>query len=169
MQHPFSKDESYAYWLVTAYSLVVIYYFVYAGEYSLIWQASIAFSVVPATVIYGIVKEFANEIIELLLEQHVAIARAKLELEHGGEFDDWYQGENESSIDALDVHSSQKIAVFLCGAFIGFTAPPIGFYFFQAVGAIAGFLVLLVCALFMLHAISEVKRAIERSPKVIKT
>lgn len=141
---------------------------IFSGD-SLTSKLLLLFAVGPAVVVYEASKEFTDEIIERTLEQHVAIARANLELTVGGDFDDWYSGESEAKIDKLDQKSQNEVITALCSLIIGASAPIFGYVEFGMGGLIAGVVVLVVSTLVILHALGEIVDAIERTTKVVNS
>jgi len=133
------------------------------------FQLILLFSIAPAVFVYEITKEFTDLIIKKTLEQHIAIVRAQLELEHGGEFDDWYEGDAIDRIDDLDRNSRQEITTILCSAIIGLTAPFLGFFAFGFLGLWLGVGVLVASIFTVLYAFRKVVQSINRTPKVVKS
>ncbi|WP_141212689.1 hypothetical protein [Halorubrum sp. Ea8] len=164
---PFVQDESAGYGVLTLYTMAVMYKFVTGPADSVFAYGILLFSFGPALVIYEISEEFTTEIIKGVFEQHIAILRMELELEHGGEFDDWYSGDAESKIDDLDQNAKQEVVTALCCLTIGITAPIVGYFSYGLLGLGAGFSLLILMVAVSLYSANEVKGAIERTYKVV--
>lgn len=164
---PFVQDESAGYGVLTLYTFFAIFYFVTVPAESVLAYGLLIFSFGPALVIYEISEEFTTEIIKTLFEQHIAILRMKLELEHGGEFDDWYSGDAESKIDELDQNTKQEVVTALCCLTVGITAPILGYFAFELLGVAIGALLLILMASASLYTVKEVKRSIDRTLKIV--
>ncbi|WP_418284904.1 hypothetical protein [Halorubrum sp. DTA46] len=164
---PFVQDESAGFGILTLYTIVAIYKFVTVPADSVLAYGFLLFSLGPALIIYEISEEFTTEIIKEVFEQHIAILRMRLELEQGGEFDDWYSGDTESKIDDLDQKAKQEVVTALCCLTIGITAPVLGYFAYGLLGLSAGLLLLVLMAGASLYSAKEVKRSIERTLKVV--
>lgn len=164
---PFVQDESAGFGILTLYTIGAIYKFVTVPTDSVLGYGVLLFSFGPALVIYEISEEFTTEIIRRGFEQHIAILRMELELEHGGEFDDWYSGDAESKIDDLDQNAKREVVTALCCLTIGITAPVLGYFAYGLLGLGAGLLLLVLMVGASLYSAKEVKRSIERTHKIV--
>ncbi|MBX0305364.1 hypothetical protein [Haloarcula salinisoli] len=127
----------------------------------------ILFALAPASILSEMARLFTNDIIEERFEQHVAIARMRLELNEGGDFTDWYSGGGEEIIDRLDKKAQEGVTTGASFALIGLTAPfALGFEF-GILGVVGGLLVATVCTGLVIKSMNKLKRAIERTPKEI--
>lgn len=154
---------------LTVYTAALLYYFIILPADSPMVNLVILAAVAPAIIVYEVTKEFTDLIIEELLEQHVAIARMKLELQNKGEFEDWYSDENVERIDELDWNSRQELTTALCALIIGVSAPFAGWVSLGLEGVVAGLVSTLLSVLIILYALQKVVQTIERTPKVIQT
>jgi len=154
---------------LTVYTAVAIYLVMVEPANGLSSTYALIFAVGPAIVIYEISKEFTDWIIKQTLEHHVAIARVQLEIEHGGEFDDWYSGDNESEINDLDKNAQNEVTTALCAILIGGSAPFVGWFSFQYAGLFGGVFVSVICFLVVMHSAKTVANTIERTPEVVNT
>lgn len=164
---PFVQDESAGYGILTLYTMAIIYQFVTVPADSVFAYGFLLFSFGPALVIYEVSEEFTTEIIKEVFEQHIAILRMRLEVDHGGEFDDWYSGNSESKIDELDQNAKQEVVTALCCLTIGITAPVTGYFSYGVLGLATGFLLLILMFGVSLYSANEVKRTIERTYKIV--
>jgi len=154
---------------VTAYSAVVIYHFLIIPSTLPMANLFILAAFIPALLIYELTKEFTGLIIGELLGQHVAIARAKLELQQGGEFEDWYQDENIDKIDKRDRKSREELITAISALFIGISSPFVGWFSFHIEGVIVGLLISAICLFTILYALRQIAQTIERTPRVVQT
>ncbi len=164
---PFVQDESAGYGILTLYTALSIYYFVTIQSESTLAFGFLIFSVGPALIVYEITEQFSTAIIKQVFEQHIAILRVKLEVEQGGKFDDWYEGDAKSEIDDLDQNAKEQVATALCSLVIGVTSPVLGYFAYGIRGAAAGLLILGVMVGAALYTAIEMKSTIERTRKVV--
>jgi len=166
---PFIRENGAGLGTLTIYTGLVLFYFFVLPNDSNYIKFILLFSFAPAIFVYEASKELTTPFIKNTLEQHVAITRVKLELEHGGEFDDWYDESTEEKIDNLDSKAQNKVITILCSATIGLTAPIFGYLSFDILGLVAGVVILGGAIWISLRAMKRVKKAISRTTKVVKS
>jgi hypothetical protein len=153
---------------LTVYTGALLYYFAIPSGEGLLAKIFILVSIVPAYLVYEFTEEFTDPILEKLLEQHIAIARLKMDLQNEGNFEEWYSGENVARIDELDAKSRRELTTTICALLIGLSAPVSGWFSYQHVGLAVGLAVAILGVLVAFYALQQIVQAIERTPKVIQ-
>lgn len=154
---------------LTVYTAALLYYFVVLPSTFPLANLVILGAVAPALIVYEVTEEFTDLIIKNLLEQHVAIARMKLELRNDGDFEEWNSGENVERIDELDRNSRQELTTAICALMIGVSAPFAGWFSLGIKGLAAGLVCAFLSVFVVLYALQQVVQTIERTPKVVQT
>lgn len=155
--------------ILTVYTAILLQYFFISSKESPLANFAVFAAVAPAIVIYEVTKEYTGLIIQNLLEQHVAIARLELDLQHEGDFEAWYSGDNVDEIDELDSNSRKELTTALCALVIGASAPFAGWFSFGLVGIGVGLVVTLLSVFAGFYALRQIVETIERTPKVVQT